>query len=295
MTNQRMEQLKAFAQSQGWQWQAGKTIPHGEQYVISSADASVRVNFWPGRGTIQVQGAASALKDSLEALLAGAAAPAMISDPHIGIDESGKGDWFGPLVVAAVFVTPATATRLQQAGVRDSKTVERGALPALAARIEQLVPAEQRLVMALAPQEYNRRYAMQPNINLLLATLYAEIAAQLQGRVNVPLIVCDQFAQQASRLDNAFAAAGLPAPRQQHHAETASIAVAAASVLASAAFGAALADLGSAAGLDKALPRGASDLPALEHAAQAIIAREGPVALGHYAKLNFAPVRALLG
>jgi ribonuclease HIII len=79
-----------------------------------------------------------------------------------------------------------------------------------------------------------------------------------------------------------------------HHAESASVAVAAASVLASAQFGVELLRLGAEAGLRGQLPAGASAIRALTAAAQHILAREGREGLGRYAKLNFKPVQDLL-
>ncbi|NTU85053.1 MAG: hypothetical protein HGA45_37765, partial [Chloroflexales bacterium] len=205
-----------------------------------------------------------------------------------------KGDWFGPLVVAAVFVEPGQAAALRRAGVRDSKLIESVALVEIAAAIERIVPATAREVLALAPADYNRRYAGLGNVNLLLAELYAETAAPVAARTGARLIVCDQFAQRADRLEMAFAKAGLPRPRQMHHAESISLAVAAASVLATARFQSELARLGAAAGLGRALPKGASAVRLLAQAARQIIAREGAAGLGRYAKLNFKPVQEIL-
>jgi ribonuclease HIII len=210
------------------------------------------------------------------------------------MDESGKGDWYGPLIVAAVYVDPQTAEALRRGGVRDSKDLDGASLPQIAALVERLVPESARRVTVLAPEVYNRRYAGLGNINLLLAELYAETADPVRTATGCERIVCDQFAQRADRLERSFAAAGLPRPEQMHHAEAASVAVAAASVLASARFGAELVRLGSAAGLRGQLPAGASAIRALTAAARHILAHEGREGLGRYAKLNFKPVQDLL-
>lgn len=44
-------------------------------------------------------------------------------EPHLGVDESGKGDFFGPLTVAGVFVDRAAARALLDAGITDSKKI----------------------------------------------------------------------------------------------------------------------------------------------------------------------------
>lgn len=297
MTVNRLDELKRFLRANGWLWKSGKPIPYGEQILILAGSDQVTLDFYPKRGRMVVGGPDSPLKTAVQAWVGAApaatpAAPA-IPPPHIGLDEAGKGDWFGPLAVAAVAVDMQSAGRLHQAGVRDSKELHAEAIPRLAQQVERIVPPAQRHVVILPPEQYNQVYAHYANINLLLADAYAQAAAEVRPALVAP-IVCDQFSQRADRLEHAFERRGLPRPHQQHHAEAVSIAVAAASILASAAFSTALAELGQAAGLGTALPRGASDIAALEQAARWIIAREGADGLGRYAKLNFKPVQALL-
>lgn len=305
----RLDALKAYSATQGWNWGPGATIPYGEQIIVADGQTTALVSFWPKRGRMQVQGSASPLKTALQAWVdAGEETPTeddtergTFTGPHIGMDESGKGDWFGPLVVAAVYVDAVTAPQLRRAGVRDSKELDAATLTRIATQIKRIVPPEQRVLRAIVPAEYNQLYARYGNINLLLADVYAQVAGQLSQALPSSVtaqdfpIVCDQFSQRADRLDKAFAAENLPRPTQQHHAEAASIAVAAASILASAAFTTALAELATMAGLAQSLPKGASDLPLLQAAGRRIISRHGLEGLGTYAKLNFKPVQELLG
>lgn len=297
MSDRRLDELKRTIMQRGWRWRPGKPVPYGEQIVVADGSAEAVLTFYPKRGRTVIGGAPGPLRSALEQLAgsAPAAAPTVVATTaEIGMDESGKGDWFGPLVVAAVYLQPATAAALAQAGVRDSKTVLHSDLAVLAQQIIAAVPPKERVVLVLDPVEYNRRYAAVGNINLLLAELYAEAAHPLYTAVQSERIVCDQFAQSTERLSTAFRRAGLPQPIQRHHAEATSLAVAAASVLATAAFGAALERLGREAGLRGPLPRGASAIGDLRRAAQAILAREGAAGLGRYAKLNFKPVQELL-
>lgn len=305
MDDPRLDAIKAALAARGWLWRPGKAIPYGTQIVVDDGEREATLDFYPKRGRSVVGGAPSPLRQALAELAAelegpGATpaaktpSPAPLAAPEIGMDESGKGDWYGPLVVAAVYVEPATVLVLRKAGVRDSKELEPGELARMAAAIERTVPASAREVLVLDPEEYNRRYAGLANINLLLAELYAEAAAPVIARTGASAIICDQFAQRAERLDTAFKRAGLPRPRQMHHAEAASLAVAAASVLATARFQAELARLGGQAGLDGPLPPGSTAVTLLRRAARTIIAREGRDNLGRYAKLNFKPVQELL-
>ena len=293
----RLDELKDFIAERGWQWGTGKDIPYGEQIVVSDAGVTALVNFWPKRGKMQVQGNNSALKSALAAWVTGesgqVASSASVS-PHIGMDESGKGDWFGPLVVAAVYVDSQKAMALRQIGVRDSKTFKAHEIQRLAGEIERQIPSEWRHVWVIDLERYNELYRKHKNINLLLADAYAQVAQKVWQATQAQQIVCDQFSKRADRLENAFAAQGLPRPTQQHRAESASIAVAAASILASAAFADALKELGQKAALGEPLPKGSSKKDKLEAAARLIIQIQGVEALGHYAKLHFKPIQNLL-
>lgn len=298
----RLGAIKAAIEAAGWNWRPGKSIPYGTQLIVVAGDAEATLDFYPKRGRSVVGGAHAELRQALTALAAdleGAPAPvgkvAPIGGAQIGMDESGKGDWYGPLVVAAVYLEPGQEAALRRAGVRDSKELSGEEVARVAAAIEAVVPVTARQVTALAPEEYNRRYAGYGNVNLLLADLYAETAIPVQQATGARKIVCDQFAQRTDRLDRAFAAAGLPKPTQLHHAEAASLAVAAASVLATARFAAELARLGAEAGLGRSLPAGSSAISLLQKAARQIMARDGRDGLGRYAKLNFKPVQEMLG
>jgi len=293
MEDARLAALQQAIEARGWRWRPGKPIPHGTQLLVEDGHDQATLNYYPRQGRTVVGGRDTPLRRALEALML-AMGGFVVEQAEIGMDESGKGDWFGPLVVAAVCVEPAVAPALLRAGVRDSKMIAGARMADLAATIARLVPAPAHVVTVLDPLAYNQRYAALGNINALLAELYATTAAPVVAHTGVSAIVCDQFAQSTARLEAAFVAAGLPRPRQAHHAERISLAVAAASVLATARFQEELARLGAAAGWEGPLPAGSSDLPLLERAARWIIAREGREGLARYAKVHFQPVQALL-
>jgi ribonuclease HIII len=324
VTDSKLDALRKYVQSMDWN--IGPSIPmqDGEQFEITHGSQRAIVNYYPKRGKIVVGGPNSPLRDALKTWVTGTVQPTsappvqstayraegseakaeqrflmtgtpIITGSHIGIDESGKGDWFGPLVIAAVFASEDTHQALQAAGVRDSKLLNVPTIQRLASQIEDIVPLDQRYILTLEPGSYNQMYDQYKNINLLLADLYAQVAQEVWKATHASLIVCDQFSKNADRLESSFAAKQLPSPIQRHHAESTSIAVATASILASAAFTAALEQLGRVASMDSPLPRGASDVSRLEAAARQIVKRHGIDALGLYAKLNFKPIQALLG
>jgi len=113
-------------------------------------------------------------------------------NPGIGSDEAGKGDYFGPLVVAAVHADPEEVRWLQQANVADSKNVVDTRAHTLAAQIEGKLDCR---VVSLMPEEYNERYRQVGNLNVLLAALHAETLAPLiQAHEADEVVMVDKFA-----------------------------------------------------------------------------------------------------
>ena len=101
---------------------------------------------------------------------------------RIGIDESGKGDYFGPLVIAAVFVDATTQAELTLMNVRDSKKISDGRILEMAPDIRMICPHS---IIAIGPQRYNELYAKIRNLNRLLAWGHAKALETLleQGKV----------------------------------------------------------------------------------------------------------------
>ncbi len=112
--------------------------------------------------------------------------------PSIGSDEAGKGDYFGPLVVAAVHADPEQVRWLVKAGVADSKSVSDSRAHTLAGQIGGRVDCR---VVSLMPEEYNQRYAEAQNLNVLLAAMHAEALSPLiQAHGADELVMVDKFA-----------------------------------------------------------------------------------------------------
>src|SRR5437016_7543544 len=95
-------------------------------------------------------------------------APEMF-EPHFGVDESGKGDFFGPLVVAGVYVDRGIARKLVEAGVKDSKRISSdGRIRTWAAPIRKnsMVLVE---VVLIGPTKYKELYEKFGNLNKIWA------------------------------------------------------------------------------------------------------------------------------
>jgi len=206
---------------------------------------------------------------------------------RIGIDESGKGDYFGPLVIAAVFVDATTQGELKLMEVRDSKKISDGRILELAPDIKTICPHS---VIAIGPQKYNELYAKIKNLNRLLAWGHAKALENLLERgVTCERAISDQFGDERLIL-NALQAKGRTIVLEQRTKAESDLAVAAASILARAEFLLRLKRLSSEVGTT--LPKGAS--PAVELAAKMIIKKHGQERLGSVAKLHFKTTKAVL-
>lgn len=206
---------------------------------------------------------------------------------RIGIDESGKGDYFGPLVIAAVFVTPALEQDLALMQVRDSKKISDGRILELAPDIRLLCPHS---LVAIGPQRYNELYAKIKNLNRLLAWGHARALENLLQQVECDLAIADQFGDERLIL-NALQEKGKQIRLVQRTKAESDLAVAAASILARAEFLQRLDRLSQE--LNTTLPKGAS--PAVELAGRMVVKKYGRDRLGTVAKLHFETTKQVLG
>ena len=206
---------------------------------------------------------------------------------RIGIDESGKGDYFGPLVIAAVFVDATTQGELRLMEVRDSKKISDGRVLEMAPDIKTICPHS---VIAIGPQKYNELYTKIKNLNRLLAWGHAKALENLLERVTCERAISDQFGDERLIL-NALQEKGRTIVLEQRTKAESDLAVAAASILARAEFLLRLKRLSSEVGTT--LPKGAS--PAVELAAKMIVKKHGQDRLGLVAKLHFKTTQAVLG
>jgi ribonuclease HIII len=206
---------------------------------------------------------------------------------RIGIDESGKGDYFGPLVIAAVFVDATTQGELRLMEVRDSKKISDGRVLEMAPDIKTICPHS---VIAIGPQKYNELYAKIKNLNRLLAWGHAKALENLLERgVTCERAISDQFGDERLIL-NVLQEKGQKITLEQRPRAESDLAVAAASILARAEFLIRLKRLSSEVGTT--LPKGAS--PAVELAAKMVVKKHGQDRLGTIAKLHFKTTKAVL-
>ena len=210
-------------------------------------------------------------------------------EPHFGIDESGKGDLFGPLVIAGVYVNPEIARTLRDAGVQDSKAITSDKrIRDLAAVIRKArVPAS---VVTIAPPRYNELYRKIGNLNRLLAWGHARVIEDLCGLCpECPRALSDKFAD-VRVLERALMDKGKKIVLDQRTKAESDYAVAAASILAREKFINWLDEAGKAAGVE--LPRGVS--ARVKESAVTLIRTHGADALDRHAKMHFKTASEVL-
>jgi ribonuclease HIII len=272
-----------------------REIDHATQYYLERGPESVLLNVY-STGTVIAQGPRSGVKDLLEERLPaqkgvrrGSSGPRPVLDgtPRVGIDEAGKGDYFGPLVVAGVRITGMEAAEeLQRSGVRDSKTLGITAVRAMVDRILEAVGSQNVRVVALSPREYEARRSAAGNVNRLLDEVDAGIIGEL--RDGVELVVVDQYATSARERLQPFVPEGVRL-EVRHRAED-DAAVAAASILARARQLEEMDRLSERVGFP--LPRGSTEVI---EAGRRVVREAGEEGLDDVAKTSFGITAQILG
>ena len=267
-----------------------------EQTSVPYTTASVRLQdctialYQSGKLVVQGKGAAEWVEFTLEPLVLGSAGIGYENQlhperyaAHMGIDESGKGDFFGPLVIAAVYVDPQTVPRLLSKGVRDSKTVSSDKMiQSLAEHIRETVQGRFTLI-TISPRRYNEMYAKIGNLNRLLAWGHARAIENVLEKVpDCPRALSDKFGP-TQRIESALMERGRKIILEQKTKAESDPAVAAASILARDGFVRALREMGKRYNL--AIPKGASAL--VKKAAVELVSHHGPAALRDACKLHF--------
>jgi ribonuclease HIII len=210
---------------------------------------------------------------------------------HAGTDESGKGDLFGPLVIAAVYLDENSANQLKKAGVKDSKEIKSDAKIAFLAGEIKRKTRGSFSVVKIGPAAYNKIYSNFGNLNVLLAWGHARaIENLLEKQDKIPFIISDKFGSDYL-IKNALMKKGKKIKLIQKTKAESDIAVAAASILARDIFISEMKRLGEKTPL-KTLPRGGGK--EAQDALAKIYAAHGKDALLELAKAHFKPVQALI-
>lgn len=206
---------------------------------------------------------------------------------HIGSDESGTGDYFGPITVAAVYIKQEQVETLKQLGIQDSKKITDANIKALAKEItKRAIPYS---LLVLHNQKYNHLQQAGWSQGKMKAILHHHAIQNLLkkiGDTHYEGIVIDQFCTPPV-YKNYLASEQLKLANKtffQTKAESYSIAVATASIIARASFLNEMEKLSKQIG--SSLLKGAGKQ--VDKLAAAIIQKEGETSLHNYAKVHFA-------
>jgi len=216
--------------------------------------------------------------------------------PRLGVDESGKGDFFGPLCVAGVYVNAAVIKAWEDAGIRDSKNISSDKKIGELAELIRETPGCVTSVVPIGNEAYNRMHTKLGSVNLILAWGHARVIENLLGqkqRMNPPPVraISDQFSRSKSTVERAMMGLGREIELIQRHKAEEDVAVAAASILARHEFVSRLDQLGKRFGLK--LPKGASS--ATIEAGKSFVQAHGVERLGEVAKLHFRTTQQVSG
>ena len=203
----------------------------------------------------------------------------------IGTDESGKGDYFGPLVIAGVLADENNLDKLADLGIQDSKKMSDSSIQRIAPKIKQISVFS---VVTINPAKYNELYEKFKNLNNLLAWGHARAIENILEKAPCEHALSDKFGNE-TLIKNALLKKGQKINLEQKTKAESDVAVAAASVLARNEFLHRLKQFSSEYGVT--LPKGVSEEVIAQ--ARVFLKKHGPQKLRNVAKIHFKTTKAL--
>lgn len=243
------------------------TLYKSGKFVVQGADPALFLERYAGESTAVAKANARPAEEPLE----------ITKRTTVGSDETGKGDFFGPLVVCAVRLTPEEALRMRDAGVMDSKRITDNRALQLGAWLRAEVTHS---LQVLKPSQYNRRWA-EVGLHTLLSGLHADAIREVAKSGD--RVVIDQFSKKD---EIGPQLADLRLEIEQRPRAESEVAVAAASILARAEFLVSLLELGQE--FDVTLRKGAGD--PVDRAGAEFVRLHGEARLEEVAKTHFKNV-----
>jgi ribonuclease HIII len=286
LTPEQATKLRALLEELGFQF----TLKQYTLFFAQKNKLSIAVYEKGPKVLVQGKGVEEFVQFELEPKILGEAklgyeevhAPEMF-EAHFGVDESGKGDFFGPLVISGVYVDRGIARKLLDAGVQDSKRIGSDArIRTLGQTIRKTAGGLIETVL-IGPERYNELYEKFGNLNSLLGWGHARVIENLLAKKpDCPRALSDQFAD-ARVIKQSLLQHGREINIQQRPKAESDIAVAAASILAREAFIGWLERRGKELGLR--LERGVS--ASVKETAKKLVEKSGPRRLREVAKVHF--------
>ena len=290
LTNAQASALEAALRTRHWKY---REVPYA-RFAFESDKCNV-VFYESGKLVVQGKGTQEFIEFLLEPEILKQAKlgyetilnPELLA-PRIGVDESGKGDFFGPLCIAGVYVNEVVIKYWEGAGIKDSKNISSDAKIADLADLILHTPKCIAKVVPIGNPKYNELYQRMESVNRLLAWGHSRAIESLMVRKSemnpLPVrAISDQFAASKHVVARALMPLGREIELVQRHKAEEDIAVAAASILARNEFVERLRKLEKQVGMK--LPKGAG--PAVDEAAKEFIAKHGAENLPNVAKMHF--------
>ncbi|MFO1476448.1 MAG: ribonuclease HIII [Verrucomicrobiota bacterium] len=290
LTDDQAAELRKLAVDQGWRF---REVPYAR---FAAEKDKVNIVFYEsGKLVVQGKGTQEFIEFLLEPQILKEARlgyEAVLNPdlllPRFGVDESGKGDFFGPLCIAGAYVNESVIAAWKDAGIRDSKNISSDKKIAELAELIRDTPGCVTSVVPVGNEAYNRLYGKMRSVNTLLAWGHARVIENLMGqrhRMQPPPVraISDQFASKKETVAKALMSLGREIELVQRHKAEEDIAVAAASILARHEFVTRLGKMEKEFGMK--FPKGAS--AAVDLAAKEFIAKHGVENLSKVAKMHF--------
>ncbi len=298
LTKDQGRQLKEILQRKGFEF---KELAYAE---FAASQEKINVAFYTsGKFVVQGKGTTEFVQFILEPEILGEATLGYedVLNPErltarVGVDESGKGDFFGPLCVAGVYVNENIVKDFEAEGIMDSKSISSDKRIAKLAEMITKHPDCVYTVVPIGNEAYNRLYTKIKSVNKLLAWGHARVIENLMGQRHrmepLPQIaISDQFATSKEVTKSAMMTMGKEIELRQRHKAESDIAVAAASILARHSFVERLGKLEKEFGLP--FPKGASKK--VDEAAKGFLEKHGEDEFGKVCKLHFRTAYRALG
>lgn len=296
------ENIRSILKEENFDVSPYKQIDYGLQFSVSTLSWSGVIRIYQNKkGIIKVD--YSQLKGGrsleIQRLIEGVrissqtAIPVVgLTLPIIGTDESGKGDYFGPLVSAAVYVDEVSSKELSICGVTDSKNLTDKRNLELSRRVARISNGRFSII-EISPERYNSLYEQfkreRKNLNTLLAWGHAKAMEEVLTKVYCKVAIADQFADERFILGKLQEKGKSLQLIQMPKAEK-NIAVAAASVMARARFLEKLDKLSNEFKIR--LPKGASQM--VIEVGRKLVDIHGKESLRKVAKLHFKTTKQII-
>jgi len=296
------DKVKLILEANGLSVRPYETIDYGIQFTVFNLQWSGVLRFFQNKKGVlkidysQLKGESALFVqqciNGIEIDSSGPKENISLGFPIIGSDESGKGDYFGPLVASAVFVDAAMAANLQSQGVRDCKELSDVKVNELAQIIPSIVSGKYSII-EIAPEKYNELYSKfkseNKNLNVLLAWGHAKAIEEVLTKADCVQALADQFADERF-IQSKLQERGKKIKLYQMHKAEKNIAVAAASILARDRFLTKLSKLSEIFGIQ--LSKGASSDTI--NAAKSFVRIHGKDMLNKVAKMHFKTTDSVL-